>query len=660
VATRIWLRNTSSNASAPILLRIACLLVFLASSCLGQSTSANRIPVQAELLKAVDAGRVQAGDAVYAKVDLAWNNAVCKLREGAILKGRIVARTVRSKAAKSSDIALLFESGQCSGRDMKPLPLTLAAVLAPDPNSSLYNDQQSQPLNEATGLGLGQEGSGSPMRSMLTAAATVLVEPPRNKPPQVVMPGQVVGIRNVTLVVGRGPEGSSVLTSEKHDLRLESGSRFVLVPSVPAPAPAAETKDDSPTGPAPSTANAVPSDVADETGMEEPDACLPPECNIALSANQLENGSATAEFTMSVKQLGFVAAADQQMYDLDHAVAISYLGSNQLLFTFNPHVLVRRAGADIALPKLHIVRAALIDLPTKKVVRTADWRVHDAKQYLWSMGRDRVLVHIGAELRIYGPNLKLERRLALNGPLAFVAVAPSGDYLAVGTVHERHSEVIHRELAEAENRDPEEDVEVQVLNPDFRTLARVMRSSRSVLPVLSDNGEIRIPMIGKNRWRIAEYTWTDQRHVLKQVASTCRPEVTSLPPDLLFVTGCDRLEDGKWYKILRADGKLVLKGDSPSTEQGHSASGIAGSSFFAVGVAELSKPVNISSAFHSTDLKHLRVSVYRAQDGKKITAVTISDPLPTVQTFALSPDDRRLAILQNEQIVFYSLPAQRN
>lgn len=660
MATRIWLRNTSSNASAPILLRIACLLVFLASSCLGQSTSANRIPVQAELLKAVDAGRVQAGDAVYAKVDLAWNNAVCKLREGAILKGRIVARTVRSKAAKSSDIALLFESGQCSGRDMKPLPLTLAAVLAPDPNSSLYNDQQSQPLNEATGLGLGQEGSGSPMRSMLTAAATVLVEPPRNKPPQVVMPGQVVGIRNVTLVVGRGPEGSSVLTSEKHDLRLESGSRFVLVPSVPAPAPAAETKDDSPTGPAPSTANAVPSDVADETGMEEPDACLPPECNIALSANQLENGSATAEFTMSVKQLGFVAAADQQMYDLDHAVAISYLGSNQLLFTFNPHVLVRRAGADIALPKLHIVRAALIDLPTKKVVRTADWRVHDAKQYLWSMGRDRVLVHIGAELRIYGPNLKLERRLALNGPLAFVAVAPSGDYLAVGTVHERHSEVIHRELAEAENRDPEEDVEVQVLNPDFRTLARVMRSSRSVLPVLSDNGEIRIPMIGKNRWRIAEYTWTDQRHVLKQVASTCRPEVTSLPPDLLFVTGCDRLEDGKWYKILRADGKLVLKGDSPSTEQGHSASGIAGSSFFAVGVAELSKPVNISSAFHSTDLKHLRVSVYRAQDGKKITAVTISDPLPTVQTFALSPDDRRLAILQNEQIVFYSLPAQRN
>jgi hypothetical protein len=83
---------------------------------------------------------------------------------------------------------------------------------------------------------------------------------------------------------------------------------------------------------------------------------------------------------------------------------------------------------------------------------------------------------------------------------------------------------------------------------------------------------------------------------------------------------------------------------------------MAGSSLFAVGVAELSKPLNVSSAFHSADLKHLRVSVYRAQNGKKITAVTISDPLPTVQTFALSPDGRHVAILQNEQIVLYALP----
>jgi len=298
----------------------------------------------------------------------------------------------------------------------------------------------------------------------------------------------------------------------------------------------------------------------------------------------------------------------------------------------------------------------LIDLPTMKVLRTVDWRVHDAQQYLWPIGGDRVLVHVGSELRLYSPGLRLERRLALEGPLAFASIAPSGSYLAVGIVHERHSEAIHRELAAAENREPEEDVEVKVLGPTLQTIVSIVRSSRSVPPVLTDNGEIRIPTTGQNRWRISEYTWTGQRRVVKQVASTCRPEATSVPPNLLFVTGCDRLSDGKWYQLLKLDGKLVLKGQSTSAQLGHIATATEGSDVFALAISEVAKPLNASSAFYSSDLKQLRVGVYRVDNGKKITAATVTNPLPTVQTFALSPDSRHLAILENDQIVLYPLP----
>jgi hypothetical protein len=344
------------------------------------------------------------------------------------------------------------------------------------------------------------------------------------------------------------------------------------------------------------------------------------------------------------------------MYNLDHADTISYVGSNRLLFTFNPHLLVPRTAADFPLPKLHIVRAALIELPTLKILRTVDWRIQDAHQYLWPIGPDHVLVHVGGELRLYNHDLKVERRLSLNAPLAFVAVAPSGTYMAVGIVRERHSEEIHRALQDAEDREPEEDVEVKVLDSSFHPLASVMRSSWDVPPVLSENGEIRIPTIGKNRWRIAEYTWTGQRRILTQVNSTCRPVAASVPPNLLFVTGCDRIGDGRWFRVLRPDGKLVLKGESQSTEKAHTASGTLGSNLFAVGITELTKAMDDSSPFHSSDLKSLRVAVYRVEDGKKVTGVTIPDPLPTVQTFALSTDNRHLAILENNQIVFYSFP----
>jgi hypothetical protein len=107
---------------------------------------------------------------------------------------------------------------------------------------------------------------------------------------------------------------------------------------------------------------------------------------------------------------------------------------------------------------------------------------------------------------------------------------------------------------------------------------------------------------------------------------------------------------------LRPDGKLVLKGESLSTEKGYIASGTVGSSFFAVGSTELIKAMDDSSPFHSSDLKSLRVGVYRAENGKKITGVTIPDPLPTAQTFALSPDRRHLAIVASDQIVLYSFP----
>jgi hypothetical protein len=627
------------------------LALFPHSPCSAAGPPMDRTPIQAELVKAIEAGRVQVGDPVYAKVNLAWSNSTCKLREGAILKGRIVTQTPRSKATKSSGIALLFDSGQCSGRDMKPLPLTVSAVLAPEAigGSSLFGDRENQPLNEAIGLSLN-----GGMRSMMAAAQTAILEPPRAKPPQVVMPGQVIGLGDVKLAVGSGPEGSSMLTSEKRNLRLESGSRFVLVPSLGA-SPAGNSNPAPATAPS-GDATPPPNPPSDADAIEEAEVCVPPLCSLDLSASQPEAAARAADFTMPVKSLGFAASADQAMYDLNHADTVSYIGSNRLLFTFNPHLLVARTNADISVPKLHIVRAALIDLPTMKVLRTVDWRIHDNRQYLWSLGAEHVLVHVGGELRLYDLNLKIEQRLSLFGPLAFVAVAPSGSYLAVGIIRERHTEDIHRELRDAEDREPEEDVEVKVVDSNFHPLASVMRSSRDVPPVLSEGGEVRIPTIGKDRWRVAEYTWSGQRRVIAQITSTCRPEAASMPPNLLFVTGCDRVGSGKWFRVLRPDGKLVLKGESQSTEKSHTASGVCGSNFFAVGIMELAKAMDDSSPFHSSDLKSLRVGVYRVENGKKVMGITIPDPLPTVQTYALSPDSRHLAVLESDQIVFYYLP----
>jgi hypothetical protein len=655
----------SSNNVRPLrnkrLLAAAAMFVY---PCVRSTAQQDRLPVQADLLQALEAGRIRVGDSFFAKVETEWKAPDCNLRKGAVLKGRIVAQTARSKTEKTSSVALVFESGECDGRDMKPLQLTVAALVAPDPNRSmsLLGGQESQPLSEVVGLAIGGSGGAGPaiggttggnLRSLTGAASTAyFVEPPKFKPPKAVLPGQVVGIADVKLDVGGGPEGSSILSATRHNLRLEAGSQFVLVARSKIGSAAATTA--APAGATPSAATNSSDVKAPEVPDDEAEVCSPPECNVAL-AGESEAGANGAAATLPLKPLGFAATLDREIYGFDHAAAIAYLGTRNFLLTFNPHVLVPRSTAEAAEPNLHMIRAVLLNLDTMKVEQTLDWRVHDAKQYLWAIGRDRVVVHAGRELRMYGPGLKLKQKLILDGPLAFVRVSPSASYFAVGVVKERHSEATHRQLSEVENREPEEDIELKVLDADFHTLASVMRSSREVPPVLSDEGEIRIPTIGKNRWRIVEVTWNGQRRVLAQVTSTCQPEANSLPPDLLFVVGCDRQSDGKWYRMLRPDGKPMLKGWSSSAELEQTATGSAANGVFAVGHTESAKPIDADAPFRLSDLKAQDVDVYRAQDGHKLVALKVSSLLPTLQTFALSPDGQQLAVLQQDQVVFYTV-----
>jgi hypothetical protein len=108
--------------------------------------------------------------------------------------------------------------------------------------------------------------------------------------------------------------------------------------------------------------------------------------------------------------------------------------------------------------------------------------------------------------------------------------------------------------------------------------------------------------------------------------------------------------------VLRPDGKPVLKGASSSTELEQVANGVATGSAFTIGMAEASKSIMFDSAFSTADLKSEHIVVYRAENGERIFAVTVPSPVPTVQTFMLSPDGNQLAVLQGDQIAFFEMP----
>jgi len=139
----------------------------------------NPVPLCAELVQRLDASKVKVGDPILAKLALAWKSPACDLRVGAIIQGHVVTQRTHSTTEKTSEIGVIFESGQCGGRDMKALFLTVAAVVAPYPSrsSDLPGTEELQPLSSAVGLTLNAN-----VRSISQASATVYFEPRRAKP----------------------------------------------------------------------------------------------------------------------------------------------------------------------------------------------------------------------------------------------------------------------------------------------------------------------------------------------------------------------------------------------------------------------------------------------------------------------------------------------
>ena len=208
-------------------------------------------------------------------------------------------------------------------------------------------------------------------------------------------------------------------------------------------------------------------------------------------------------------------------------------------------------------------------------------------------------------------------------------------------------------LEEVELREPEEDVEIRLLDSRFRPLTTITRSSRLPPPVLLNEGEVQIHSIARNRWQFVENTWTGERRVLAVASSTCVPHADSMPGNLLFVLGCDRQPGGRWYRILHGDGKVVLKGWSFSSELGQTAGGNVGRNAFAIRIVEAPDSRSLQSVFRPSDLKSSHVAVYQATNGHRIFSIGVRDLVPAVQTFAISPREDQMAILKAGEIVFY-------
>lgn len=174
--------------------------------------------IEAKVTGSLDSAHVQPGKEIIAQVVSEWESSECNLPAGSTLYGHVTAAS-SSKGPDHSEMAIVFDQGQCDGHSKRPISLTLIGLVAPPDqyvgmHSALPSEVAGQGRNISDSVGNG----GVAQDENLNPGGL----------PRTVHPGIVVRIPKLQLEPHGGPECSARMISTKRNFRLESGSRLIL------------------------------------------------------------------------------------------------------------------------------------------------------------------------------------------------------------------------------------------------------------------------------------------------------------------------------------------------------------------------------------------------------------------------------------------------
>ena len=632
-------------------------------------------PVEAELLKPLNVRGLAVGDNVFARVTREWSGLGCNLRKGATLEAVVqVAETHKGRA--ESKLALAFTRAQCDGTDMRPMELLLSAVAqVPENWENTPSGQMSVPLTFMNPIGF---GASAPDTSSSRPAAASGRAPAGSSIPDSyyswhmelkginhhfpmnakVHPGEVVDIKGMTLDLGTGPNRSSVLSVKRSDVRLDQYTQLLLVPSTLAFGRSGEPLRLAPGSTGLDDQGHGRTDPPVLTATNDLEICAPPGCAVDLpvTSDELQGPSPTS---IEVRPLGYTPRAHANLSDFTDEEAVAWLGPQQLLFAFNTHRLISREGIANWRATHRIIRAVVLDVQSRTVARVVDWEVMDSNRFLWPLPGGRVLVHVGNELRVYKAGLELEQTLPLAGPLQFICMAPNREVMAVATLHERHSPELHAKLRDDLGAEPEEDADVAILNGKFSTIAQTSTVTGIEPPTLLNEGQVTLFAQPNDHYRLGLSSWNGKLSTLARFESSCRPELSSMAPDLLFLVTCGTATGRLEYRLLSSEGRLLMHGEANQFVAGEEAAGSESNELFAIKAVHADQEFTPGMDFKGADMAFEEFRVYRTAGGKRVLAVRVKEPTTSRGSYAISPDGSWLAVLSTKQIQLFTLRGER-
>lgn len=204
------------------------------------------IPVQ--LTKTVDAKKAKTGDEVVAKVtmDMKTQSGDVLVPKDTKVIGHVTEAQPRNKEQKESQLGIAFDHAVTKDGNNMQMPMSIQAVIGQQQNQ---NDQSNTPAGreQAAGVPSGAAPTGASAGSNTGGKSSGMSgsnTPPSSasapsggeesgtanggRPPINAQTQGVIGISNLTLSPASNGAQGSVMTSEKNNVKLESGTMLLL------------------------------------------------------------------------------------------------------------------------------------------------------------------------------------------------------------------------------------------------------------------------------------------------------------------------------------------------------------------------------------------------------------------------------------------------
>lgn len=173
--------------------------------------------IEASVQGWLDSGHIKPGQSITLKVVHGWQGQSCMLPEGSMLYGHAVAST---KSSGGSELALVFDQGECFHEKKKPLPLKIIGLVGPPGE---FKGLHGAMPTEIRG--------GARQISDSVANMDIAIDQNLNPggPPRTVHPGVVASIPAVRMSLQGGPQCSTLLSSNERSIHIGAGAEFILL-----------------------------------------------------------------------------------------------------------------------------------------------------------------------------------------------------------------------------------------------------------------------------------------------------------------------------------------------------------------------------------------------------------------------------------------------